>query len=211
MIYICALLLAAPLAAQGQKENPLENTKTLFNSLTESDPAKREAAFDYVKNKRPEDLIPYLKKAILAKKGFFFAPDYSNRTVHINALKLYPFTESLKWWIEILQETDSSMMKIEIMNYITESGHRSIVMPIVEELRNNFFIVRQEAARILRGKSNDRVYPVILSMMNDPNPAVRIYAIDAMNYLYDSRFNNELINMIYDSDAGVRIRVIKSI
>jgi HEAT repeat protein len=32
-----------------------------------------------------------------------------------------------------------------------------------------------------------------------------------MNYLYDSRFNNELINMIYDSDAGVRIRVIKSI
>ena len=205
------LLLFTPLQAQETKLDPFTDPKVLFKSLTNKEVVRQNAALDYIKAEKPPSLIPYLKKAILAKKGFFFSADYTNRPVCEEALKLYPFSVSLKYWIEILQETNSAMMKLKIMNYISSSGHRSIVMPITEELKNPFFTVRQSAAKILHGRGDDRVYPFILSMMSDANPAVRVYAIEAMNYLYDSRFNKELINMINDGDALVRVSVIYSI
>ncbi|MCL1911808.1 MAG: HEAT repeat domain-containing protein [Leptospirales bacterium] len=205
------LFFFLPLQAQEVKIDPFADPKVLFKSLTHKEAVQREAALDYIKIEKPPSLIPYLKKAILAKKWLFFSADYTNRPVCEEALRLYPFSVSLKYWIEILQETGSATMKLEVMNYISSSGHRSIVMPIVEELKNPFFIVRQGAAKILRGRGDDRVYPFILSMMNDPAPVVRVYAIEAMNYLYDSRFQREFLNMINDGDAWVRVSVIYSI
>ena len=205
------LFFLKPLQAQEVKPDPFTDSKVLFKSLTHKETAQREAALSYIKTEKPLSLIPHLKTAILAKKGFFFSADYANRPVCEEALKLYPLSVSLKYWIEILQETDSAVMKLEIMNYISSSSHRSVVMPITEELKNPFLMVRQGAARILRSRGDDRVYPFILSMMSDPSPAVRLYAIEAMNYLYDSRFHKELIDMINDPDALVRVSVIYSI
>ncbi|MCL1911216.1 MAG: HEAT repeat domain-containing protein, partial [Leptospirales bacterium] len=205
------LFFFLPLQAQEVKVDPFTNPKVLFKSLTHKEAAQREAALDYIRIEKPPSLIPHLKKAILAKKWLFFSADYTNRPVCEEALRLYPFSVSLKYWIEILQEIGSATMKLEVMNYISSSGHRSIVIPIVEELKNPFFIVRQGAAKILRNRGDDRVYPFVLSMMNDQAPAVRVYAIEAMNYLYDSRFQRELLNMINDGDAWVRVSVIYSI
>ncbi|MCL2025311.1 MAG: HEAT repeat domain-containing protein [Leptospirales bacterium] len=200
-----------PLHAQEVASHPFADSKVLFKSLTHKEAAHREAALAYIRSEMPLSLIPYLKKAILPRKGFFFSPDYSNIPICKEALRLYPFSISLKYWIEILQETGSAMMKLEIMDYISSTGHRSIVMPITEELKNPFSIVRQNAARILRSRGDDRIYPFILSMLSDPNPVIRLYAVEATNYLYDSRFNKELINMIYDPDAWVRVSAMYSI
>jgi len=205
------LFFFTPVQAQEVKPNPFLDSKVLFESLIHKEAVRRDAALDYIRLEKPLSLIPYLKKAILAKKGFFFSADYSIRPVCEEALKLYPFSVSLKCWIEILKETGSAVMKLEIMNYISSSGQRSVVMPIIEELRSPFFMVRRGAARILLGKGDDRVFPFILSMMSDPSPAVRLYAVEAMDYLYDPRFQKELVNMINDPDAWVRVSVIYSI
>ena len=205
------LFFFIPLYAQEAKPDPFTDSKVLFKSLTHKEAPQRETALAYIRTEKPLSLIPYLKKAILAKKGFFFSADYSIRPVCEEALKLYPFSVSLKYWIEILQETNSAIMKLEIMNYISSSGHRSAIIPITEELKNPFLMVRQGAAKILRSRGDDRVYPFILLMMSDPAPAVRLYAIEAMDYLYDQRFNKELLYMINDPDPLVRVAVIYSI
>lgn len=194
------------------EKNPFEDPKELYNYLIDKTPEKKNAALSYIQSERPKELIPFLKTGILAyKKTILFNRIYDYRAVCLEALRLYPTRDTINDWIELLSKTGSAMLKLEIMDQISSIIHRNMVMPLTDELKNPFFDVRQSAAKLLRSNGDDRVYPVLLSMMTDSSPVIRVYAIEALTYLYDPRFNSYLMNMFYDSDSVVRIHAIRCV
>ena len=211
LVFCTQLVFAQESAAQVIPE-PFENPKTLYKSLIDEKPELRSAALNYIQTHRPENVIPYLKTGILAyKRTILFNRIYDYRAVCLEALRLYPMRDTINDWIELLTKTGSAMLKIEIMSQISSTKNRNMVMPLTNELKNSFFEVRQAAARLLRTNGDDRVYPVILSMMTDESPAVRGAAIESLTYLYDQRFSSQFMNMLYDSDPIVRIHAIKCV
>jgi HEAT repeat protein len=123
----------------------------------------------------------------------------------MDVLRLYPLRESLGQWVRILKETESFVLKTEVMEYIADANDRSVVMPLAKELESPFYTVRRSAARILARVGDDRIYPLILSMLKSENPVRRIHGIEALFYLYDVRFYPGLMELLNDKNKSVRI------
>jgi len=64
---------------------------------------------------------------------------------------------------------------------------------------------------VLQKNGDDRVYPGILFMATSNNPVYRMYALEAMNYLYDRRFYQILVSLLDDDNKSVRIYALKCI
>ena len=87
----------------------------------------------------------------------------------------------------------------------------SFTIPIAEKLIVPRSEVREKAAVMLKKYGDDRMLPVILSLGQSKNPIDRIYFLEALNYLYDIRFQKLAISMLEDENKSVRIYAIKCV
>lgn len=190
------------LAAQEQNENVYDIT---FRKLTSISQAQRNEALIYIKANKPVQLIPRIASGIVKDS------DEENRRIYIKTLKLFSRDNTILYWLDILKDTGSFPLKIEIIEYLGSVNDRRIVLPVARQLDSHFSAVRRAAAKVLLKTGDDRIYPVILQMAGDKNPVRRIYALEAMQVLYDMRFYNMITELTDDQVKSVRIYAMKCI
>lgn len=177
----------------------------LFQKLTSIMSSQRKEALAFIEKKKPVALLPRLAKAITD------TDDYEKRAVYTKAMKMYGSENTMLYWFDILKETGSFPLKIEIMKHVASFGDRRIVLPVARQLDSRFSAVRKTAREILRKNGDDRIYPLILLMAGDKNPVKRIYALEAMQSLYDRRFYKMITDMTGDPVKSVRIYALRCI
>ncbi|OHD64346.1 MAG: hypothetical protein A2176_01795 [Spirochaetes bacterium RBG_13_51_14] len=136
------------------------------------------------------------------------AEDEAVRHEYIKKLRTYPPEEVGSCWLELLNDTGRLGLKVRIIDQMSEYNDKRFVMPLAQYLISPHNPIRKSAARALKKIGDDRLYPVILGMVNSDTPVHRIYFIEAMNYLYDRRFFPSLINLLRDDNKSVRIYVL---
>lgn len=201
LFLILCVLAPSHLFAQDQGDAVYD---VLFSKLTGVESKKNEA-LKYISKKKPVQLIPRIARAILK------ADDIEERDIYIQALKFYRKDSTILYWIDILRETGSFPFRIEMIKYLGSLGDRRIVLPVARQLENRFSAVRKEAGKVLRRNGDDRIYPFILRMAGSRNPVKRIYALEAMQILYDMRFYTVITELVEDPVKSVRIYALKCI
>ncbi len=176
----------------------------VFKKLSSVESDKTEALKD-ITAKKPVQLIPRIARAIVE------ADDAEERDVYVKALKIYHKKNTILYWIDILKETGSFPLKIEVIKHLGTLGDRRIVLPVARQLESRFSAVRQEAGMVLRRNGDDRIYPFILRMSGSRNPVKRIYALEAMQTLYDMRFYTVITELVEDPVKSVRIYALRCI
>ncbi|MCU0847574.1 MAG: HEAT repeat domain-containing protein [Spirochaetes bacterium] len=178
-----------------------ESAGSLFSMLLSRDQKENRQALNYLKKNRPADLPAKILDRLRSGR-------YGEQKALFEALKFYPQKELVQPCLEILRESDSYILKRDLIEFMAELRDRSVVLPIAKELTSPHQPVRISAAMALRKNGDDRMYPVILAMAGHENPVHRIYFIEAMNYLYDKRFYSHLVEMMRDENKSIRIYVI---
>jgi len=179
--------------------------KDLLSAITDGNAEKYQAAVDYIKTNHPADLPGMLKKEYLDDD------DEKSRERIISALKEYPVGEQSAIWIELLKATKDKNTEITLIEFLSSSKVVSFTIPIAEKLIVPRSEVREKAAVLLKKFGDDRMLPVILSLGQSKNPIDRIYFLEALNYLYDIRFQKLAISMLGDENKSVRIYAIKCV
>ena len=174
----------------------------IITGLGGSDPIVLQNSLDYIKKNTPAVLLPKLED-LLTSRG--------NNAIHKNAmqaLQYYPLYTSLNHWISILNDTPSFLIKKDVISFLSQSGNKEIVPPLMEQLKSPFYAVREEATLALKKFRDDRVYAYILNMASGDNPVFKVYSLEAIYHLYDSRLYNFLIGMLGDDNKSVRYYVL---
>lgn len=175
--------------------------KELVKGILKGKSPLYETAIDYIKVNLPPQLPVKLKEEYL---------DDDDREIRgriISALKLYPPEEIAPVWVEVLRKTSSAPLETEIIDYLGRSRHFTQI--IAEKLLAPMSEVREKAARTLKNSGDDRILPVILNLAKSGNPIDRIYLLEALNHLYDLRFQKLVISLLSDENKSVRIYAIK--
>lgn len=175
--------------------------KELVKGILKGKSPGYETALDYIKANQPQFLPGELKDEYLDDD------DEEIRQRIISALKLYPPEEIAPVWIEILKKTGNSPLEISIIDYLGKS--RYFTQVIAEKLLAPMSEVREKAAKTLKNSGDDRILPVILNLGRSSNPIDRIYLLEALNHLYDVRFQKLLLSLLSDGNKSVRIYAIK--
>ncbi len=179
--------------------------KDLSSAITDGNPKEFQDAIEYVKQNHPDTLPGILKKEYLDDD------DEDVRLRIITALKEYPLPAQSALWIEILRSTKDKKTEIELIDFLSGSKVASFTIPIAEKLIVPRSEVREKAAIMLKKYGDDRMLPVILSLGQSKNPIERIYFLEALNYIYDVRFQKLAISMLEDENKSVRIYAIKCV
>ena len=162
-------------------------------------------AIDYIKLNHPDTLPALLKEEYLDDD------DEDARERIINALKEYPVQENSAAWIEMLRAAKEKKTEIALIEFLSASKTASFTIPIAEKLIVPRSEVREKAAVMLKKYGDDRMFPVILSLGQSRIPIDRIYFLEALNHLYDVRFQKLAISMLEDENKSVRIYAIKCV
>lgn len=179
--------------------------KDLLSSITGGNAEEYQDALDYIRLNHPDTLPPLLKEEFLDDD------DEDVRDRIINALKEYPVKDHSASWIEMLKASKEKKTEIALIEFLSASKTASFTIPIAEKLIVPRSEVREKAAMMLKKYGDDRMLPVILSLAQSRNPIDRIYFLEALNYLYDVRFQKPAISMLEDENKSVRIYAIKCI
>ena len=179
--------------------------KDIVSAIIDGDVKEQNEAIEYVKANHP-DTIPGL-----LKKEYLDDDDEDVRSRIINALKEYPLPEQSAIWIEFLKSAKDKKTEIALIEFLSPSKVASFTIPIAEKLIVPRSEVREKAAVMLKKYGDDRMLPVILSLGHSKNPIDRIYFLEALNYLYDVRFQKLAISMLEDENKSVRIYAIKCV
>ena len=163
---------------------------------------KRDKAYNFIKKHKPLKII----NVIILKVQ---SDNRETRKRALKALKQYPKTFILNRWIALLNKTTSIPLKIHIIDYLSDTNDRRLVVPLTKYLRSSFRKIRMKAAIALKKNGDDRMYPFILDMSSDKNPIYRIYALEALNKLFDRRFYPVIKRMVKDTNKSVRIYALK--
>ncbi len=126
----------------------------------------------------------------------------------IKKLRSYPPREVSARWVKELDGAVRESTIVRVIDAMSEFNDRSFVLPLAEHLVSSHYAVRKSAARALKRVGDDRLFPVILKMVNSPVPVHRIYFIEAMNYLFDQRFYPSLTGLLRDENKSIRIYVL---
>ncbi len=177
----------------------------LVSAITDGDSKEFQSAADYIKLNLPDTLPELLKKEYLDDD------DEDVRLRIITILKEYPLPAQSALWIDILRSTKDKKTEIELIDFLSGSKVASFTIPIAEKLIVPRSEVREKAAVMLKKYGDDRMLPVILSLGQSKNPIDRIYFLEALNYLYDVRFQKLSISMLEDENKSVRIYAIKCV
>jgi HEAT repeat protein len=127
---------------------------------------------------------------------------------YVKKLRAYPPEEVGTCWLEQLNDAVRVSTTVRIIDQMSEYNDRRFVLPLAKHLISPHYTIRRSAARALKRIGDDRLYPVILNMVNSANPVHRIYFIEAMNFLYDRRFYPSLTGMLKDDNKSIRIYVL---
>ncbi len=134
--------------------------------------------------------------------------DREKKSVLSSRLSLYSYEEVSECWVDLLEKASKPEVILDIINYLSAYNDKRFVIPIANQLVSPFIGVRKAAGQTLKKMGDDRLYPVILKMVDSTDPLHRIYFIEAMNFLYDRRFYASLTNLLRDENKSVRIFVL---
>ncbi len=176
-----------------------------MSGIMSSQEADRLEAGEYIALNRPASIVPLLKDIILTSSRDW------KRSNAFAALKCFPIKDVLPDWLDMLKRTKSVPLKKDIIDFISTSGDRSIVIHLVEELKNPHHAVRESAILGLKRIGDDRMLPYILNFSRDPNPIYRVYALQAFYFVYDRRINDILMELIKDENKSVRYFTLRCI
>ncbi len=183
----------ASLAAMEQKQ--------LVKSILKGKSPDYETALELIKTEHP----PLLPKAL--KDEYLDDDDEDIRERILTALKLYTPEQIAPIWIELLKNTSNAALEISMIDYLGKS--RLFTLVIAEKLLAPMSEVREKASLSLKNSGDDRIMPVILNLGRSKNPIDRIYLLEALNHLYDIRFQKLVISLLNDENKSVRIYAIK--
>ena len=207
---VLLLLLPLPLAimlvcpAMYARAETDTGTKLIVD-IIDGNEVERNNAYGVISKKTPLELVPFIIKNIEGKR------DLEIQKRLLFALKLYPVRDTFPQWLALLKSTNSFPVKIAIIDFIITSNDRRIVMPLVDELNSPFATVRERAILGLKKIGDDRMFPYVLNMAHDPDPIKRVYALEAINHLYDRRVRGLLNEMLKDDNKSVRYYVLKCV
>ena len=176
-VLICFLTLTS--ASSGMEQ------KKLVKSVLNGGSPDYEAAMDFIRNNLP----PLLPKELTEE--FIDDDDEAVRGRIISAMKLYPPEQIAPFWIEILKNSNGSSLEIGIIEYLGK--YKAFSAVIAEKLLAPISEVRNKAAITLKNSADDRILPVILNHARSSNPINRIYLLEALNHLYDIRFQKLVV------------------
>ncbi len=134
--------------------------------------------------------------------------DEARKRELIKKLRAYPPPEVSARWVKKLNGAVRESTIVRVIDAMSDFNDRSFVLPLAEHLVSSHYAVRKSAARALKKVGDDRLFPVILKMVNSPVPVHRIYFIEAMNYLFDQRFYPSLTGLLRDENKSIRIYVL---
>lgn len=173
-----------------------------YADITSSDSARIQRGLEYINTHKPKNLIPRLKN-ILLEKG--------QNELHLHALtalKSYPLSENILLWADILNESPSFLVKIEAINFLATLNRREIITPIMHQLKSPFSSVREASIQALKKFRDDRVYAYVLNLAASENPLFRVYALNTVYHIYDSRLYNFLIDQLKDENKSIRYQAL---
>ncbi len=174
-------------------------------AIVDGDEPEYTEAVSFIRVNRPPEIVDLLKQEYLDED------DADVRRRIISALKIYPLTDYPAVWTEILHNTEDSSIEIEIMELLATVDNNPFTLAIAEKLSAPRTEVRQMAARILGKIGDDKILPVILALGSSREPINRIYFLEALNYLYDQRFQKTVITLLSDENKSVRIFTLKCV
>ena len=174
--------------------------------LLSRDEAESSQALAYIIKNKPVELIPRLRNILIS-------PDEENesRAIALRALSSFSATKYLDIWFEILRKTPSFIIKKEIISIIIKTNNRKIIVPLVEQLSSPYYTVRESAIFALKRYGDDRMFPYILNMARNDNPVFRVYALEAIYYLYDIRLYPIILSLLDDPNKSVRYYALRCI
>ncbi|NLV66416.1 MAG: HEAT repeat domain-containing protein [Spirochaetes bacterium] len=169
------------------------------DAIADGDNPRYSRILEYIKQNKPAALVPFLKDEYLDDK------DFETRIRIISALKLYPAREYADVWTVLLRNSDDKRIEIELIDFLGLTENNPFIIPIAEKVSAPRAGVRSRAAQVLGVVRDDRMLPEILSLGNSSNPVHRIYFLEALNFIYDTRFQKTVISLLDDENKSVRI------
>ncbi len=202
IILVIEFNFSSPAYSEENKKNGEEHA---LSDLAGGSPEKVRRALELINSRKPVPLIPGLVKLFLESE------DRPAREAAYTAIKFFNKKEILLSWIDMLEKTNSFALKLDIIDYISDLDDKRMIIPLTKELAAPFYLLRKKSASLLKKIGDDRMYPFILAMAENQSPVTRIYALEALFYLYDKRFNPVLLDFIKDGNKSVRIYTINCI
>ncbi len=181
------------------------SNRDIISTLLSKDSSESDRILSYITRAKPPRIPPLLAEIIISERSV------RSKEVALKALQAYPLRIYIPLWLEILQKTDSFIIKKRVIDIIAASEDRRIVLPIIGELNNPFYAVRESAILALKHIGDDRVFPYILNMSRSPDPIYRVYSLEAIYHLYDKRLYFILIDMLKDENKSVRYYALRCI
>ncbi len=134
--------------------------------------------------------------------------DATKRERILAELQSHPPDEVASRWLDLMNGAAWAKKKARIIESMGDFTHRSFVLPLANLLVSPNSEIRRSSARALKKVGDDRLYPIILKMVNSEVPVHKIYFIEAMNHLFDQRFYPSLTALLRDGNKSIRIYVI---
>lgn len=190
--------------SETKKEIEIDNdnvVKLLFNK----DKFVSEKAQQYIEKNKPSKIIPNL---------FEYLSDVDNKeyfSLIFNCIEFYNLTETNAYWIKSLKEIKNPEIKVEIIKRYGKYPDRRIVYPLSNQLDDTDFRVREAACIELEKIRNDRTFAKVFGMATSNNPVMKLYAVQALYYLYDKRFVEVVRDLMQEKTKSVRIYSLKII
>lgn len=200
--FIIILFLLGNISFTVAEENKADD---LIQALMSSDQKEINTALSKIKRKKPSQLPDLLAKLILSDR------DYQDKKKAIKALQLYSAKKYLHIWTRILTKTGSNIIKKDIIEIVSKTEDKRIVISLTKELSNPFYSVRKSAILALKHIGDDRMFSYVLNMARNQDSIYRVYALEAIYYLYDRRFYYVVMDLVKDENKSVRYFALRCI
>lgn len=202
---LAAILFLLIVCAFDLKAQDTDNYRRIADAIADGDDPGYTGALDYIRQNIPAGVVPFLKEEYLDDD------DYETRMRIISALKLYPAREYADVWTVFLRNSEDKRIEIELIEFLGHAENNPFIIPIAEKITIPRAEVRTRAAQVLGEVRDDRMLPVILAMGNSTNPVHRIYFLEALNFIYDTRFQKTVISLLEDENKSVRIYALECV
>jgi HEAT repeat protein len=201
-VFVTALIFILPVmivSAQGNAPDPDDVIKQLFSS-------------DKIASETAKEYIIKTKSLVIAQKlgdCLIRGDDSEDKETALYLLGLYQFDEVKTIYLNAFEKTRSFLVKKTIITILGNKKDRAYVVPISKELESEFAAVREIAIKILSEIGDDRMFPVIFKMAEKKEPVYKVYALNALYYLYDFRLLTIELTLLQDENKSVRILAIQ--
>jgi HEAT repeat protein len=201
-VFVIALILFVPamiVSAQDSAPDPDNVIKQLFSS-------------DKIASETAKEYIIKTKSLVIAHKlgeCLIQGDDSEDKETALYLLGIYQFDEVKSIYLNAFEQTRSFLVKKTIITILGNRKDRTYVVPISKELESEFAAVREIAIKILSDIGDDRMFPIIFKIAEKKEPVYKVYALNALYYLYDFRLLSIVQTLLQDENKSVRILAIQ--